>query len=861
MRRALYARLSQSYYNFIYAVAHPKRPMAATTPAAMTFMIGIGYVCAECQRHFFEGGSNEKRKQKRTMAIVGKPPVVRYVMPKKEELLSLDSMEKKEPPSKLKGRKGRPLVRQTFEGKKNPLPKRDSERRRRKKGEPPPLKSTSKERNEPQPKAASKKMKMKKKTKLPACKEKEEPLKPAPLEKKETPLEDFLLHVNIDELKLGSRRLMKYVEHHPELPELNAKTSAMFARLMEESDFSVVGATKLVDHPKYRRDWRLWNSLLAFRLRLQQDAGVKEIWKGIKARDLDLPTQEEEAQSMWKILVATALRDDSMADELIGYAHDHSERSNHQRQWAPLYDEFMLHHVVNLSEYDTVLEWHWRLFPVFTSQSWATFIAKAVKRQPSPRCHHLLRMIHRTLQRPGLYTTVIQDLCSKNMYREAFRWSKHFLNFDDLPTDTSAANELVIWLSRNGTYGELQELIQHFNEMGVPMVESTAVAAVKSRRATKEAVDIVFKLGGFPPEALGDEFWYTLFETNLTPKEVFTYALYSDSSSSCVVGPKTLQKASQVLQCDYQATIQILEMAGLCLDLTSASPPSDPLPPDPSDPQPIIDIAQNEQLQLLLLRHQIQAALDHLSFICKNNIILTHESLILLSRTFLRPRRRGKLPMKTLHVFWKYGTDVDTMIILFLALQRSGTPILWHLWSEIIRRLGMSRRLQELERLLGTLADLYCESTLPRRSRENPLRKLFIPTKLRSLMEWGLLSRDDPLWGVRMLLMLRQKGVHVDQRSVERAVRVRLGRADAHLGRAEVGTVLRRVEETWGEQIWRGGVDQLVEEVEEERYKVRMERRRREWVIRRMGWTRRRADGVVLKGLFAGVRYGGRFRE
>ncbi|KAF8540581.1 hypothetical protein BDD12DRAFT_832750 [Trichophaea hybrida] len=647
---------------------------------------------------------------------------------------------------------------------------------------------------------------------------------------------------------------MRYVEHHPELPELNAKTSTMFMRLMEESDFSTPGATKLVDHPKYRRDWRLWNSLLAFRLRLQQDDGVKGVWEGIKARDLDLPTQEEEAQSMWRMLVTTALRDDRMADELITYAHDHSERSNHQRQWAPLYDEFMLHHFVNLSQYDTLLEWHWRLFPVFTSQSWAAFIATAVEKQPSPRCHHLLRMIHATLRNPGLYATVIKDLCNGGMYEDALKWSRHFLSFDDIPADSSAADELVVWLSRNGTYGELRYLFQNFNKHGVTLVESTAVAVVESRRATKEAVDIVFGQGGFPPEALGDEFWYTLFETNLTPKEVFTYALYS--GSGCVVGHKTLEKASQILQRGHLQTTHILEMAGLRLDLTApASPPSpSPLPEPEEPPQPTIDIAQNEQLQLLLLRHQIQAALNHLSFICKNNIALTHESLILLSRTFLRPRRRGKHPTKTLHAFWKYDADVDTMITLFPALQRSGTPILWHLWSELIRRLGMSGRLKELERLLATVVDLYFDPTLPTRSRENPLRKLFIPTKLRSLVEWGLLNRDDPMWGVRMLLILRRKGVHVDQRSVERAIRVRLGRAYVYLGRAEVGTVLRRVEEAWGEQIWKGGVEQLMAEVEEERYEVHQERRRRIWLTRRIGWTKRRADGVLLKGLFAGGR-------
>ena len=200
------------------------------------------------------------------------------------------------------------------------------------------------------------------------------------------------------------------------LPDLERRDPATFALLLLQSEVNAADDL-LVDRPRFRDNWKLWRSLLLFRKRVHGDVGVKDVWRGMRHRGLQLPIAGDEADAIWLEFVATACHDDQFAEELIAYAEDMSECSNHMRQWAPLYDCFMEHHLVNLS-IDT-LSWHLRLFPTFTSQNYGRLFSETAKRQDVPKLYFLQMRILATLHQPGLYKHIITDLCSRNKFHAA----------------------------------------------------------------------------------------------------------------------------------------------------------------------------------------------------------------------------------------------------------------------------------------------------------------------------------------------------------------------------------------------------------------------------------------------------------
>jgi len=607
----------------------------------------------------------------------------------------------------------------------------------------------------------------------------------------------------------GLRPLLEFVEDimqlSHELPEgLGVRGRDNFGRLQRESDVTTLGTHRLVDQPDYRKNWKLWISLLMFRKRVYQDRGVKDVWKGMRMRRVDLPTEGKDSDILWGIFVATALKDDTFAEELVDYAHDLSERTNGIRQWSRLYDQIVFHHLVNLTP--RALAWHWRLFPTFTSRSWARLLAVATEVQPDELGHHFGRLIHATVAKPRAYKGVIQHLCGAGLFLEALRWHRHFMLVHDLPRDSSAADDLVAWTASRGSIRELQSLMWSLHSAGIRMVESTFVAAITRRRAPTEALDMLLEPGrGIPTSAMGDTFWSALFETSLSPTDVFEYALLH--GRGCVVGVATLWKAMGALERNMRDTTHMLELAGLGVQLE----PTDiqTLSSHFATEKPNTHSEPNTALQLLLQNHQIHASLGLLEILQERGVHLTSDSTTLIVQTLLRPRRPGKNPSTEPHIF-PPGKDIDTVIMILLSLHRSGTNIPPRLWSELFRRLGKAQRLDDLERLIFTLIGIYRRHDVPIASKANPLRQLFGPTLLRAVVEWGFLHHEEPTWGVGLVRRMRGSGVHVDNKSVARAVRIRARELDLDLEKA--GVLLKEVVKVWGEEL--GSVAILMQDIE-----------------------------------------------
>ncbi|KAI5781989.1 hypothetical protein FPQ18DRAFT_424642, partial [Pyronema domesticum] len=576
-----------------------------------------------------------------------------------------------------------------------------------------------------------------------------------------------------------------------EFIKLTEKSAAGFTLLKYESDFSS-SEPKLVDKPAFKRVWELWKILLLFRYHLYGDEGVKVIWKGIRDRGLSIPIHGSHADTLWGVFSVTAREDDEFAQELIEYAFFDSETTNHQRSWPQLYDSIMLPRIrkvkgVHTEEKDQVLAWHWRLFPVFSSNDWVSFFSAALEGDSSPRRHSILQMIY-TKQTLIIYA--IQSIMDKPI-----------LSITIFPR---------IFFSRRSTSPGLQ--IQHHPESQVAFVELQTSGSSTS-------------------EQLGDEFWYTLFEAGLDPMTIVKIAQLRAPAGH--YGPKTVQKASQVLTGGPEVAIQILEGAGLLHDGSDLTAIPEVANTDTPTISNDIDGAANTKIQFQLNRNDLYGALDSISRFSQEGINISHETLWYLSRVLLRERRMGMRPSKHPHIIKGRTQDVDILARTLIDLKKTGTPILWNIWTEVIKRLGMTGNLDALEMLLITLLDLLHDPAAPVQSKENPLRKVFEAVKTRAFVEWGIIH-GPMLWGVWMLRRMKEKGLHVDERSIQRAVFVRVVRYGDNVSITEppiielskLRQIMRKVERTWGGKLWEGGATELMKRVEKEHAKLLLDRKK-----------------------------------
>ncbi|KAI5779776.1 hypothetical protein EDC01DRAFT_669756 [Geopyxis carbonaria] len=555
-----------------------------------------------------------------------------------------------------------------------------------------------------------------------------------------------------------------------------------FAKVREEAD--VLGTNKLVDKPEMRENFALWRILIAFRKRIHGDTGVMEVWKGLRNRNIDLPTEGEDADAIWRMFISTGLRHPSFEEELLSYAEDLSAQSRGRKQWPLLYDSFMSRYLA-VSTRDPITRLHQRLYPVFRPQSWATLFETAIQKRPD--CQIWLKEIHNTLPQPaGVYAAVIPTLCAANRYAEAEKWHRHCTSTGDLPQNSEVANPLISWIALHGTFMELRSLLIGLPLSGIPLSESSVVLAVSSRRDPLEVLEIVFS-DVVPPNALGDAFWSGLFSTPLSPAQVFKHMLRH--GSGWIIGATTVATVARKLARSLDESAALLSQTGLLVHLTPDSLTPDPTP-DPTE-------IHNRRLRHHLSHLHIPAAIRTLGHLRRLRLPIDTSSLLLLSSTLLHPRRKGHKPTTQPHIY-PSGDDIDIVALLNLRLHAEGYTIPDAIWTELITRLGQNQRLDDLNRLCLRLAVIYAS---PRpRTQQAPLRHIFSATTLRSIVEWGLIAGNGA-WGVDLLRRLSERGVWVDHRSIKRAVRVRM----RGVPEDEVRRMRAEVEAAWGAPLWSDG--------------------------------------------------------
>ncbi|KAF3925922.1 hypothetical protein ABW20_dc0105606 [Dactylellina cionopaga] len=290
-------------------------------------------------------------------------------------------------------------------------------------------------------------------------------------------------------------------------------------------------------------------------------------------------------------------------------------------------------------------------------------------------------------------------------------------------------------------------------------------------------------------------------------------------------------------------------------------------------------VTWNLFLRRLFMTRQTKPALELMEEMRALSIPIRSSGQRELLRAILLPRRPAHHPI-TQDSRARETKDLHLATNYLRALLINGEKVDPVLWREILKRYGMFRKLKDLERLCLWLVDWYDprkaalrQTRIPikftdvkqiaslgysdsdsdstrvgwtdppvsesNRSPQNPLRILFPAAAIRSFVEWGFISMQRSwflnyrrkrrylnvtakyarcAWGIRLARKLQKKGVWVDQRSVARAIRVRLRALDGSRYHWEsfdtnmskhqtvdLGVMAVIAEKAWGEQLFPKG--------------------------------------------------------
>ncbi|CUS11997.1 unnamed protein product [Tuber aestivum] len=653
------------------------------------------------------------------------------------------------------------------------------------------------------------------------------------------------------------------------LQELIRERTSTFDLLKEQSDVGDVSGlgTKLVDEPGLRGSFHLWWSLLGFKRRVYSDSGVKDIWKGLRIRNIDLPVRGSRARLTWQVFLKTGFQDEGFLEEIWEYIKDLDSRN---RRWTGAYQSIVGHFLV--ADGSKARTWHKRLYPRHAPSSWPGFVKSVLKQRVE--AHVELREIHAVIERPaGLYGSIIPLLCSMGLFSEAMKWHRHCISFDDLPGNTATADKLIEWTAKYGSLQEMSVLMLSFIQMGVRVKESSLIVLIISRPKKFEALGFILaRANHVDRSAMGDRFWATVLgQVQLATSAVFR--CMQAFGGGLNVGRRTVEALKKRADCSKEKALSLLAEFGMHVQGVEMVPDAEPSVlvgrlmrridarglagmeelelllkeslgarnwevfdralslPSPGGPTAkVYDLILQSQLRRGALGDAINL-LDHMR---KSSIYISSTSLRLLVKAILPPRQRSKNP----NTMPGYTNDnLIDLIGILTSLLRSGIknlePTLWH---EIFKRLGMKRRLSDLETLVLGLVEWYhparssltrqrfstfnfdlpealtlrsgphSASEIPPLSPQNPLRLLFPQQFIHAIIQWGFLTfrpyspalhksippppppevRQLPrkfsefapcvatfTWGVALARELKALGVLVDTRSVLRAVRTR----------------------------------------------------------------------------------------
>jgi hypothetical protein len=617
------------------------------------------------------------------------------------------------------------------------------------------------------------------------------------------------------------------------------------------------GKVRLLDRNRYRDDLKLWACLLEYRKRIHGSSGVLTFWNAVQKGNLHLPTKGFLAEKFWPEFLALGFQDNALLDQVCGYADRMLDQ--YQERWSRLYVHIVQHFLIS-KQGERAVKWHKRLLSHHPPGPKA-FAEMCRQVTFTDGDMEALRTIYTRNSHRNAYSKVVPLLCQREDFRGALNWHTFFLRMGDLPSSSKVVEPLVHFLTIYDRPNALK-VTKGLVDSGVSFASRISKELNDNTKISREMMNLVHgKTFNVAVKKYNDSLGARWFATRWVSLDVAINAVHALGVQE--IGPLSLQAIALRDPEPKAVVLRINQLRDLGIstgdslfsravehfarnrkyDLLEGLLYSDQHPKELEDgalqeslltsyarakdwsqyrrtleirslvsKSPAME-RSNIALRCLITGGSRTAVMEKLANMQTSGTPVTSKTIAHLIRYMLRPRRQGRRPV-TLAGQRNRGAenDLNMVVAILKRIMRSGNfvPILH--WREIIRRLGMLGRFDDLQNLCRFLASWYGPrrssfTYRPRRFRLpaqiptfhylHPLKMLFNVSLQKSIVEWGFIHNlkrrpihldsirsttptrtqnkiPDITSGVILLKELNEHGVHINGKSVRSALFNRL---------------------------------------------------------------------------------------
>lgn len=200
----------------------------------------------------------------------------------------------------------------------------------------------------------------------------------------------------------------------------------------------ILGKTRLVDDLQYRYNHVLWSELLDFRSKLDGIDGVKDIWRGMRSRGVDIPIDVGDTpEVIWETFWSIALREDLFLEEVWNYAKDLCKRKH--PFWKRLHLKIVGHMLRHKPA--KAFEWHKTLQKshIMGKEQILELIGPAIS---SSEAILAFKRIYLWSEDKKIYDEMVSTLCEHRKYDEALSWHHFLIARGDTPSHSAVVDPL-----------------------------------------------------------------------------------------------------------------------------------------------------------------------------------------------------------------------------------------------------------------------------------------------------------------------------------------------------------------------------------------------------------------------------------
>lgn len=617
------------------------------------------------------------------------------------------------------------------------------------------------------------------------------------------------------------------------------------------------GKGRLLDLDTYKQDMRLWGVMLEYRKRLYGDNGVLTFLNAITKKGVLIPTNGALADRFWLSFLDLGSRHPSVLDRVFRYA-DHI-LATQKRRWSKLYAYVVRFFIVN-GDLKAASKWHNRLFKEHppTSISFAEMCRHVIVYHGDSNA---LKTIYGKNTHRNVYSKIIPLLCQRENFKAALDWHYFLLRNGDMPSSSKVVEPLLHFLAAYEPKAAA-EVTQSLVAAGVSFAQNISKELNDNTKISREIMNLIHgETLNISAKKYNDSLGARWFATSWVSLDIAINAVHALGVQE--IGPLSLQAialrdpdpksvSSRINQLKtlgisispliYSRAIEHFATKGLSRyleGLLHCDQHPDAYQDAKLQEELIASFARNGdwdqyhrtlqirslaawspsserwnlrlRAEMTLGNHkEVERILEHMR---ADKIFVKSKSIAHLLATRLRRRRRGRRPMTVLGLTNRgKHNDLNTVIRMLIGIIESGNHVPVIHWREIIRRLGMLGRIDDVRSVALFLTTWYAPQQKFPLSRPSPyhipsqvstshplhpLRVIFSIPFQRAVVEWGFISSlhrkpnhsHDPrravipaldpslpkiTAGITLLKLLSQRGVHIDGPSVRKALFNRL---------------------------------------------------------------------------------------